>query len=690
MSASQLHSFFYPSSIAVVGVSARAGNLGKNIVNNLLAFGYEGRLGLVSPRGGSYRGMDICTSLKELGFTPELVVILTPARTVPALVEEAADLGTRHFIVESGGFGELDEAGRELQERLGEIVRSRGLRLIGPNCIGVICTEAKVAVPFPLLEGPLPQGGLSIVTQSGGVGLTYLHHCAEQGLGIAKFVSVGNKLDVGEAELLEYLLADPATDTVLMYLESIVDGRRLFELIRGAQKPVLVHKANTAAAASSIARSHTAAIANDDAVVSAALAQAGAIRPRTVAEAIEIAKGLALPRPRGRRIAVVSRSGGHAVVAADAIAHEGLELADVPRELLEEVARGARAGVIGLQNPVDLGDVFDFELYKHLLEQLMACEQVDAVVFVHGYRGPETAGSRKLVAELGRISREADKPLAACLLTSREEAGVVRQLCQIPLFPYPEQAVMALARAADWVDRPKAVELSPCAGQMPTEALRRIARCHRDDGWLELPEALHLIKAAGVRVADFVVATTAAEAEDAARVVGLPAVVKAVGPLHKSEVGGVRLGLASHEQVRSAAQELLAMEGVERVVVMRELRAVAELIVGLKRDPAFGPVVVVGMGGVWTELLGDVAIALAPVDDGQAGRMVDGLKAAALLKGYRGRPKVARAPLLEAIMRISAIGVVLEEVEELEVNPLMAGEQGVVAVDGRVRVRVRK
>ncbi|MFZ5584763.1 MAG: acetate--CoA ligase family protein [Thermodesulfobacteriota bacterium] len=686
-----MRGFFHPQSVAVIGVSPRPGNLGRNIVANLEIFGFPGRVHYVSPRGGEYKGQPIYTDPRDLPETPDLAVILTPAATVPGWMQACGEKGIKRVVVESGGFSELDSGRGELEAAMKAAAAQYGLRFIGPNCIGVISTHQGLSVPFPILEEAVPKGGLSLIMQSGGIGLTYLHRAAYEGIGIAKFASVGNKLNVNEGDLLEFYLEDPDTKVVLLYLESIVDGRRLCDLIRKSDKPVVVHKSNIAPLSNKIAQSHTAALANDDFLVEEALAQAGAVRAHTVNDCLAIVKGLCLPKPKGRRLAIVSRSGGHAVVAADAAFRQGMELPELPRSYFEPIQEAMRASVIKLQNPLDLGDLFHFELYKEIVRGALAQDNVDAVVLVHGYRGPEIKPSRELMRTVGELVREYDKPVTPVILATQAEVDQAKALSGLPIFSAPEEAIMALAAAGRAGGRRQAERLG-CAGMFDTARARQVLRAASPDGALELPEALHLIAAAGVPVAPFLVAADPAEAARAAAQLGFPVALKAVGGAvsHKTEAGGVVLGLDGPEAVEREAKAMTKRLGVDRLVVMSMITGGSEVIVGGKQDPAFGAVVLFGLGGVTAEALRDVRLCLAPVDDAEAGAMLDGLKGAALLKGFRGRPKANRAAVLSVIMQVSNLMASVPEILELDLNPVLVGPGGAVAVDARARVKPAK
>ena len=326
-----LNRFFYPRNVAVVGVSPEKNNLGKNIVKNLLSFGFRGEIISVGLRGGVLFGQRILSSLNQIDHPVDLAVLLTPATTIPGLLDECGEKGIRHVIIESGGFSELGEEGLPLEKACLETAERHGIRFIGPNGIGVTNLDHVLALPFMPLNRDLSLGPVSILAQSGGVGLSYIGFLAEEDIGINKFVSMGNKLNVDENDLLSYLIDDEGTRIILTYLEGFTDGRRFIELASGSRKPILVHKSNRFKASASIAHSHTAALFTDDQLVDNALEQANCVRVNTMDDAMDYVKILTLPSLKGNRLAVVSRSGGHAVIAADACAHYGFELPPFPK-----------------------------------------------------------------------------------------------------------------------------------------------------------------------------------------------------------------------------------------------------------------------------------------------------------------------------------------------------------------------
>ena len=679
-----MHEFFNPKSVVVIGVSPRPENLGRNIVDNLDRFGFKGPIYQVSAQKDEYKGRPIYQDVRDLPETPDLAVVLTPAATLPAIFRACGEKGVRRLVVETAGFSELAEDRRDLEAELKSLSATYGIRFVGPNCLGLMNVPAGICLPFtPFIQVP-PAGGLSIVSQSGGIGSTYMESCAQAGLGIAKFASVGNKLDFIESDFLAYMLKDRETRVILLYLESIVDGRRLYDLIRQGAKPVVVHKSNIAAVSNEAARSHTAALANDDRVVEEALRQAGAIRAHTIGECLEILKGLSLPRPRGKRLAVITRSGGHAVVAADAAYRQGMELVKFPASYLDKIRKSVRAAVIKMGNPLDLGDVFDFDAHLEAVAGALALNEVDCLALVEGYRGSEIEAGRDFMRRLGDLVRPYNKPLALSMAVQGEEAQKASELSGLPLFNSVEDAIMAFSRAAAG-PRPAAEAVRD--SDLDIRRCQEIAAGARPDGTLELPEALQLIAAAGVAVAPFAEAAGPEEAVSAGGRLGYPVVLKAVGISHKTEAGGVVLNISSPEQLKKEAVSLQGRLKAGRLVVMQQVAGHTEVILGGKRDAAFGPLLLFGLGGIFAEVLQDTSLCLAPLNEAQAGAMLDELRGAVLLTGFRGRPPADRAALVKAMVRVAALLEALPQIEELDINPLMAGPEGAVAVDARVVVK---
>ena len=693
-----MRGFFEAESVAAVGVSNSLDNLGIRISINLGAFGFRGTVYEVGPKGGSVMGRPIYRSLAEIPGPVDLAVLLTPAAAVPGLMEDCGRKGVRRVIVESGGFSEFGDEGRRLAAQVKEVAARWGIRFIGPNCLGVINRRLGLATAFGIIDPAVPSGGISVLSQSGGVMLGLLNTLSSEGLGVAKVVSMGNKLDVDENDLLEYLIEDPDTQAVCLYLEGISDGRRLMEIARRSTKPILVHKSNTGAAAGRIAASHTAALAADDRVVGAALRQAGIIRCPSPERMVHHLKALRLPALRGNRLAVLSRSGGHAVITADECERHGFELAALPAEFLAGAQETFRAKVVRLTNPLDLGDLFDLEVYGALARGLLAMPEVDGMVLAHTY-GAEIEGmaSEEMFRRVHRISGEAGKPVAVYANTAAAEVIRLKKVLPGPLFDEPADAVEALALLRDTARRGPADAARP---EGPAEASRVraiLARCRAEGRDPLLPEALEVAAAYGVPVIEGSFAADGEAAAGAAAGIGFPVALKVVGPglSHKSDVGGVRLGLGDAAAVRAAFSDMgatvaerapgAAMAGA---LVQPMARPGQDLIVGAKLDPNFGHVVLAGLGGIFVEVLGDAALRVAPFGRLTAGAMLGDLKAFPVLEGLRGQASTDVAAVAEVIAAVTRLVTDFPEIAELDLNPLRGYETGAGcrALDARIHL----
>ena len=687
---------FYPDSVAVIGVSERPDNLAANIIANMLEFGYGGDIYAVGLQSGEIRGIPVLTSVESLPEGVDLAVILTPAAAVPDLLDAGGAKGIRCAVIESGGFAEFSEAGRELEKELCAVARRWDIRFVGPNCISVINMENGLCLPFVRLESrALKRGPVSVLAQSGGVSITYLILLSEAGLGVNKVVSMGNKADLDEVDYLRYLLDDPGTEIICLYLESITEGRRLIELAATSSKPIIVHKANTALASAGIAFSHTAALANDDRIVDAAIRQANVVRAESFDDAVMLAQGFALPPVRGNNLVVASRSGGHAVIAADAVEANGFRLVPIPDDFLADVQSLGRADVIALTNPLDLGVIFDFDLYGRIVEKCLRALDPDALLLVHTYSaGPEGEMSRHLARRLRELTRELDKPVALCAFAQQGEVEPLKHETDAPVFTEIEGAVRALAASCDRYRRQaRLLPLPP----VPTERPHEVEGLLKRDGVLTTDAALGMCALFGLPCAEWAVVEDLESALVAASLIGYPVALKALSPdiLHKSDAGAVALGVGSRDALREEFPALLARVrersgDIRGVLVQRMLSRGREVILGGKRDPSFGPVVMFGLGGVYVEVFEDVAFRLAPLTPEDAETMISEVRASRLLRGVRGGPPADVEAVVESMLAVSRILVECPEVAEIDVNPLLVFERGVAAVDARVVVRGQK
>jgi acyl-CoA synthetase (NDP forming) len=696
---------FNPNSIVVIGVSERPTNMGRNIVANLLDFGYRGEIHVVGQREGVVFGHRIRTSIEELPQGIDLAVILTPAPTVPDLMDACGRQGIRRVVIESGGFGEFSAEGQELSERLLAVARKWGIRFVGPNCISVINMDSGVCLPFVRLQHhTLKKGRVSVVSQSGGMIIVYTGLFSSAGLGISKAISIGNKLDLDETDYLAYLLADEETDIICLHLESIKDGRRLMELACSSPKPILLHKTNVGQASAHIAQSHTAALANDDRIVSAAARQAGIIRARNFRTMVNYAKGLSLPPVKGNTLVAIARSGGRAVVAADMAAAFGFDLYPFPRDFRKKVQGFFRAKVIEPTNPLDLGDLFDFRIYVNILEECLKIEEVDAVLMAHTYSSlMERAGTHHLAHTVRDLVAKYNKPVALCPFSEGDEVLYLEKDLEYPIFSEIDEAMEALAISRDRYRRSRkrgeaegadeSIAQSGFAIQTPDLPSAFFQASVVENGPLLIHRALEVCQGYGIPVAEWATASSPEEALEVAERLGYPLALKVLSPhiSHKSDVGGIALGIKDEESLKHAYDEMLSQVQEkapdvppEGFLLQRMISGGREVILGGKRDPSFGPVVMFGLGGVYVEVFDDVAFRVAPLTREDAEEMIAEVRGSRLLRGVRGEKPSDVEAVVDCLLRLSQLLQDFPAIAEVDINPLIVLEKGALAVDARI------
>jgi acetyl coenzyme A synthetase (ADP forming)-like protein len=677
-----LRPFFVPSSVAVLGASKRRESIGGLLFRNIIAGEFEGVAYPVNPAGDAVAGVRGYRSVEELPEAPDLAVVCLPARHVLAGAEEALLHGTRAICVISAGFAEVGEAGRVLQDELLALVRSHGGRLVGPNCLGLAVSARRLNATF----GPraLPPGPVAFSSQSGALGLALLEKAQQRGIGLSAFVSIGNKADVSSNDLLEYWEDDPETGLVALYLESFGNPRRFGRIARrvARKKPILAMKSGTTATGARAASSHTAALAGSETAVDALFHQAGVIRAKTLEELIDAAALFSgQPLPAGNRVAVLTNAGGLGILCADACDAAGLELPSLAPET-EAALREVLPAEASVANPVDMLGSATEDTYERILPIILTDPGVDAAIVL--FVPPVVAGADAVAAAVGRVvARTKGKPVLASLIAAAE----LPTIPGVTNFAYPESAARALGLAAaraEWLRRP--------AGSVPSldgvdasrgRAIVREALAETDEAWLNPQQARALLESYGVPVVPERLAATPDEAAAASTELGFPAVVKSAEPgAHKTETGGVALNLADAKEVRAAAVRI----GVP-VLVQPMLTGSAELLAGVVQDPVFGPLVAFGPGGVFAELIGQAGFRIAPLTDADAHELVTTGKTGALVRGFRGKPAADEPALVDLVHRLSRLGDDLNEVVELDLNPVIASPDGCVAVDARVRVQ---
>jgi acetyltransferase len=685
-----MHQLFYPKSVVVIGVSERPDNLARNIVENLFEFHFNGEIHLVGRKGGILFGRRILTAMEQLPERIDVAVILTPAQTIPGLVESCGQKKIPWAIIETGGFREYSEEGGQLEQTVLQTARKWGIRIVGPNGIGIVNIDNGFVVPFlKMKRGPVSKGKLSILSQSGGVLFTYANLMISANVGLSKMVSMGNKLDLNEIDYLKYLIDDPQTEIIGLYLESLEHGRELMEIACSTSKPIIIHKANTGEGSRQIAKLHTAALANDDRVVEAALKQADIIRTKDFRSFINVVKILSLPPCKGKNLVIISRSGGIGVVAADSAERHGFRLLPPDPKLQKEFHSLFRAKVIQPTNPLDLGDLFNFDLYTNILEQGLQFPAVQGILFIHGATAEEKEPSRKFIQAVKDLSFRYQKPVALQYNTDEEELAYIKRALDFPIFTEPEDALTALAISRDRYRRLTTSKEKPPSFPIDHSRVSSVLqKAIKEKRELLLPEAMEIIQACGIPVASYQVAHRKEDLEQALGKIGFPAVMKVISPeiSHKSDVGGVVLDIDSLNKAEEAYDRIMRLNPENRfgVLLQKMISGGKEVILGAKQDPSFGPVILFGLGGIYVEILKESSLRVAPINRSEAEEMISELKASNILRGARGGPPLDINAVVENLLRLSQLMIDFPEIEGIDINPVIVLEKGALAVDSRI------
>jgi acetyl coenzyme A synthetase (ADP forming)-like protein len=682
---------FEPRSVAVVGASRHRGKIGYEILHNLFASGFRGKIYPVNPETIRIRGRKCYPSVRDVPAPLDLAVLVIPAAATEAAVDDCVARGVQAIVIISAGFRETGEAGRRREAAILEKVRRAGIRMVGPNCMGLLNTDPRIRLNATFSPIYPPEGRVALSSQSGALGLALLEHVRQLNLGISTFVSVGNKADVSSNDLVQYWAEDPRTDVILLYLESFGSPGLFARIAKrvARRKPIVAVKAGRSRAGARAASSHTGALAESDAVADALFRQAGVIRTLTLEEFFDVATLLAhQPVPRGRRVAVLTNAGGPGILAADACEAQGLKMASLDAATLTRL-RSALPEAAGLANPIDMLAAASPEQYRKCLRLLLEDSNVDGVLAI--FIPPIAKGAKEVAAAIVAAARGApEKPVLATFLG---EEGAPPSLGRIPSYPFPERAAVALARAASYGEwRREPPGKIPRFPDVQREQARKVvdAALERGGGWLDPSQAETLLSAFGIPTAPIRLVRTADRAAEAARALGFPVALKAVGPtiVHKTEVGGVKLGLASDADVREAFDDLRRRLGdaMTEALVQEQVPGGVEVIVGTTFDPTFGALILYGSGGTLVELVSDVAFRLHPLTDADVSAMLNEVRGTARLRGWRGAAPADEAALRDLILRVSALVEACPEVREMDLNPVKVLERGVSVLDARVRV----
>lgn len=692
-----MEKFFSPRSIVVFGASATKLNLGQIVLLNNKQIGYPGNLYGVGSQEGDVGGVHIYTSIACVPEVPDVAIFLTPARTVPGLMRECGEKGITHVVIESGGFSEYSHGDHTLEYDVLAVAKKYNMKVIGPNCVGTVHFDHRMMMPFAFFKD-IPIGGrLGLISQSGGVGGSYLRGIAGHGIKPGKFAATGNKLQLDEADFLDYFIKDGKTDIIALYLEGFKRGRAFFDLARACDKPIIIHKSNRTPASAKIAQSHTTALSGDDAVVDAAMKQAAVIRVDDEMEFIDAIKVVNMPLMKGKRVAVLSRSGGHAVLSADACGKYGFEMVPFPPAYIEKLKTIYNTRVIAHQNPLDLGEIFDYTIFTTILEEALKLDMFDGVLFNHLYSSDfEGEMSRTFLTGVEKLAAQYQKPVCLTMISDREEILSIQKSQPFPVFTSPLEAATALFVSYTYFERKKARDHR---GELPSypldlQAVEHIRTRSAQENRIALTdEALAVCAAAGLQPVRSLVVKDEADIKRIS--LKYPLAVKLISrdASHKSDVGGVAVDIRNRKQLmetipvmRSRIENLTPAPAIDGFLIQEMAPDGLECFVGGRRDPAFGPVILVGLGGIFIEIFKDTSSRLAPVTENEAADMLKELKAYPLLEGVRGKSPADCQSLINIICRVSALLDACPALAEIDLNPVIVHPrgQGASLVDARV------
>ncbi|MEN6441902.1 MAG: acetate--CoA ligase family protein [Syntrophobacter sp.] len=666
MGSNNLGAFFNPASVAVIGASDSPGKLGHEILKNLREGGFPGSLYPINPRSESILGLNCYRSVKDIPGEVDLAVVIIPARLVPGAVRECGERGIKGAVVISGGFSEAGAEGEVLQKELARVAAENAIRVIGPNCQGVNNPYCPMCASWPLLK---QKGRVAVISQSGTVGAAMMDWFSVEELGVSSFVSLGNRADVDEIDLIEYFEDDPNTRVIAAYIEGIKDPARFQRVIGSVRKPLVMLKAGRTPRGRTAAESHTKSLAGADAIYTSLLRRHGICRADTIEEFYDFAKAFAyLKPPSGNRIIFITTSGGAAILATDAAEQEGIETAPLPRELADALEGVIPAHAIR-SNPLDLTGDANAAMFQEVINRARPYYDTLGVIF-----GDPIVDASKVVST--------DANELVIFLGGAEVERVERREMHrkgVPVYPTPERGIRALAQVM-----PPAKKGKKEGFTIPTGSGR---------AQMNLYESIEFLESKGFECIFTRPADSPGKAVHLAHRIGFPVALKINSPdiLHKSDCGGVRLGLQSAQQVRNAYLKMMEeVTGaypdarIEGVVVSAMAASGIELLLGMNRDPQFGPIIMFGLGGVTVELFRDISMRLLPVTREDALGMLDEIRGAALLKGYRGRPAIDRNVLVDGLLRLAEIAREHPEIAEIDLNPVLAYSEGMLVVDARI------
>jgi len=714
-----LDAIFSPQSLAVVGASKTPGKVGHDIFVNILKGGYCGTLYPVNPKARSVSSVKAYTTIGEIPDSVDLAMVILPPRPALTAIKDAIDKGVKGVVIVSAGFREVGGEGLEIENTIVELCREAGVRMVGPNCLGVINPLANVRLNASFSARMPKPGNISFISQSGALCTAVLDFAADRDFGFSKFISIGNKADIDELDLLRYFHKDEDTEVIMLYLEELRRGPEFIEAVKEITSgdfrptPVLVIKSGRTAAGAMAAASHTGALAGTEGVYDAIFQQSGIIRVDSIDELFDFATAFAYKNestlgkfrrkvPGGRRVAIVTNAGGPGIVATDMTVSSGLELAKFQEETIEVLASHLPK-TANLENPVDvIGDAL-MDRYENALAAVIRDEGVDgALVILTPQSMTDVRGTAEAIV---RIARRSPKPILCCFMGIIDVSSGVRYLQEngVPVFKFPENAAKtfgALYQYSQWLNRQR---MAPFELRHDRDRAARLVQDWLAAGKTHIGElkGIELLKCYGFNVLPNALAKTEDEAAAIAKETGFPVVLKIVSEqiLHKSDAGGVVLGLENPEDVKRAFADIIRRAAeydpaaeLKGVLVQKMAPSGSEVILGLNRYPVFGPLLMVGIGGIFVEVFQDVVFRLAPIGRNEARRMVRQIKGYRLFQGFRGRPPADVEIIEKSMVSLSNLATNHPEIVELDINPLLVHDrgQGATAADCRIILKQPK
>lgn len=701
----ELDAIMRPKSIAVVGASSKSGTIGNEVISRLTEYNFAGDLYPVNPKADLINGLKTYKTVLEIPGSVDLAVIVVSRDFVLNVVDQCGEKGIKGIVVISAGFKESSNEGAEIEKQLAEKIKKYGMRMVGPNCLGVINTEKGISMDATFGD-TLPTAGVTAFTsQSGALGCAILNISKDMNVGLSQFVSIGNKADINGETLLEYWEDDEQSKQILLYLESITDPANFSRIAKKVtkKKPVIMIKSGRSEAGASAASSHTGALAGADLAADALLKQSGVIRVTSLLEMFEAAQSFAnCPLPKGKRIAVMTNAGGPGIMATDAICELGMEMANI-NESTKEHLRSFLNAAASVKNPVDMIASAPLEHYKKTLEALIADENVDAIMMIYlPLMGLDPMDVSKVVMDIK--AKNPEKPILAVIMGKNEFFSQINKIeTNIPFYQYPESAASALSKLCkqyEWTVRPEGKEANFSVNK--GKAAEIISNALKEDrSQLTTLESIDVLDAYGIRTCKYAFASNVDEAVKEANKIGYPVVMKITSTKisHKTEVGGVIVGITGEEHLRTeykALIERLAARNIEKdldgVIVQEMVIGSREMVCGVATDPQYGHLMMFGLGGIFVETLKDVAFRVNPVTDIDVKDMVRSIKTYKLLEGSRGEGSANIDQIEETILRLSQLVKDFSFIKELDINPLKISDKTLegIAVDGRIEVNMEE